>query len=94
MIRKLYLVKRQESVSICSKVGAVEITSIGRALDNGALGDVIAVCYEPDSGKVIVRGRITGPAEVTIDSTPEDSQPELALARPADRLGLSTAVEN
>ena len=94
MIRKLHLVKRQEAVSICSKVGAVEITSIGRALDDGALGDVIAVCYARDNRKVIVRGRITGPAEVTITSAIEGSQSELALARPADRPGPLTAVEN
>lgn len=64
MIRKLQLVKRNQLVDVYSRVGSVEVKVTGKALANGAYGDMISVSF--GTKKNIIQGKVTGPAEVTI----------------------------
>lgn len=66
MIRRLHLVKRNDYVQVCARVGRVYATLLrGKALDDGAYGDIVSVKDEINK-TVIQNGRVTGPREITV----------------------------
>ena len=63
--KRLIVVRRGEEVFVCASYGLVTVTAMGRALEDGAVGDVIKV--------QVVRGRrllarITGPHQAEVIS--------------------------
>lgn len=63
-LRREYLVKRGENVSLIYRNGALEITATGKALENGALDDVIRVTN--NASNRTVDAKVAGPNQVEI----------------------------
>jgi len=59
MLRKVFLVKRNQPVEVLSQVGCIRIVLRGKALADGAEGEIIAVGREGDRGQVL-HGRVIG----------------------------------
>jgi len=91
MVRKVTLVKRNDLVNVCSRSSCIEITLKGKALGEGAYNDTITVSYGPN--KTLVRGRVTGPGEVTIGEGAGDKGFRLAGTE-LNQVGIVSTQEN
>lgn len=63
-LRKEQLVKRGEMVTVTFRQGALEITAAGKAIESGALNEVIKVTNL--STNRTVDGKVTGPSQVEV----------------------------
>lgn len=80
-LAKPEMVKRDEFVTLLYQIPGVTLTIRGKAVDSGAIGDVIGVVNV--QSKRTVQGTITGPGRVTMTSTPSLDTAETAAAAPA-----------
>jgi len=64
MIKKITLIKRNDLVDVSSMAGKVSINMTGRALSDGAYGDIISV--RDERNKTVLRGTVTGAGMVTV----------------------------
>jgi len=63
LLKKIFLVKRNDYVKIISQVGSISIILRGRALADGGLGDTISIARDNCKNNV-VRAIVTGPGAV------------------------------
>ena len=64
MIKKITMIKRGDLVDVWSTSGSISISITGRAMSDGAYGDVISV--RDERNKTVLRGKVTGASTVTI----------------------------
>lgn len=79
-LAKPEMVKRDEFVTLLYEIPGVTLTIRGKAVDSGALGDVIGVVNV--QSKRTVQGIITGPGRVTMTSVPSLQTADTAEAAP------------
>jgi len=63
LLKKIFLVKRNDYVQVNSQAGSINITLRGRALADGGLGDMISIARNNCKNNV-VRAVVTGPGAV------------------------------
>ena len=95
LLKKIFLVKRNDYVKIISQAGSISITLRGKALADGGLGDMVSVARDNCKNNV-VRAIVTGPGAVrTIASDKQVTK--VAIACPAGRtlppFGRNTSLE-
>jgi flagella basal body P-ring formation protein FlgA len=79
MIKKITLIKRNDLVDVWSMAGNVSISMTGRALSDGAYGDVISV--RDERNKTVLRGTVTGAGTVTVAHAEAITQADNSPAR-------------
>ncbi len=85
-LMKPELVQRHETVTIVYEVPGIVLTVRGKAMDPGAMGDVINVLNI--QSKRTIQATVTGPGRVVATSM----NPKITAAPPATTLAASTAV--
>jgi len=78
MIKKITLIKRNDLVDVWSMAGNVSISMTGRALSDGAYGDIISV--RDERNKTVLRGTVTGAGTVTVTHAEATTKADNSLA--------------
>jgi len=90
LLKKIFLVKRNDYVKVNSQAGSISITLRGKALADGGLGDTISIARDNCKNNV-VRAIVTGPGTVrTIagdKQTMEVATVATAATTPTEKLG-------
>ncbi len=79
LIKLLQMVKAKEIVDVVAQTGPVQITLRGRALSNGAMGDMVSV--RDERNQKVIQGVVSGAGEVTVTSPAH--QKEIEYKQPA-----------
>jgi flagella basal body P-ring formation protein FlgA len=66
MLGGVLSIRRGQTVTVLSRIGAIEVRAQGKALTDGATGDLISV--ENDSSRRVVQGRVTVDGDVEVTS--------------------------
>jgi len=95
LLKKIFLVKRNDYVKIISQAGSISITLRGKALADGSLGDTISIARNNCKNNV-VRAIVTGPGAVRTIASDKQGM-EVAIACPAGQtpapIGRNTSLE-
>jgi len=95
LLKKIFLVRRNDYVKVSSQAGSISITLRGKALADGSLGDAISIARDNCKNNV-VRAIVSGPG--TVRTIVGDKQGmEIAIACPAGQtlppVGRNTSLK-
>ena len=80
MLESVPIVRRGELVRLTSVVGSIRVTTSGRVVADGVLGDVVQV-RAADNKRIEFDGVVVGPGEVQIGSGPSERLRTLVASR-------------
>jgi flagella basal body P-ring formation protein FlgA len=80
MLESVPIVRRGELVRLTSVVGSIRVTTSGRVVADGVLGDVVQV-RAADNKRIEFDGVVVGPGEVQIGSEPSERLRTLVASR-------------
>jgi flagella basal body P-ring formation protein FlgA len=90
LIKKIFLVKRNDYVKVNSQAGSISITLRGKAMADGGLGDTISIAKDNCKNNV-VRAVVTGPGTVRTITSDKQAMKVATVATaatiPTEKLG-------